>query len=357
MANNGGEQNLTSTLRKRIFSLPTLVSFGVAIIFLFFLATRFDLDWGQTWESIRSMDPWQYLLALSLYYASFYFRGIRWMILSRSAGLNDTPGAKTPTVLQFSQMIVMGWFVNSVAWLRAGDFYRAYALSDKARTSFSWSLGTIFAERIMDMATVMLIIVVGALAFVATSDLNSAGVLALGIAVGLAVLVISALVLMKLYGVRLASRLPKRLEEKYQRFHLGTVGSFKQLPIPFVLSIIGWTLEIARLYFVVKALGFEIGIPLVIIVALGHAMLSTVPTPGGVGAVETGVTSLLLLGMTRHDAAAVAIVDRSITYLSVIIIGGILFFLWQVARSRSNRPSDTRRTPPLPGEQARADGG
>ena len=356
MSNNGNEQNITSKFKKRIFSLPTLVSFGMAIIFLYFLATRFELDWGQMWQSIRSMDPWKYLLALALYYTSFIFRGIRWQILSRNAGLDEAAGAKMPGVTQFSQMIIMGWFVNSVAWLRLGDAYRAYALSDKARTRFSWSLGTIFAERIMDMATVFLLIAVGATVYVVTSELTSSGELAIAAAFGLAVLLLAALVIMKFYGTRIARLLPKRFEETYHRFHSGTIGSFRKLPMPFLLSIIGWLLEIARLYFVVQALGMEISLPLVIIAALGHAILSTVPTPGGVGAVEPGLTGLLVLELTRHNAATVAIVDRSITYLSVIVFGGIMFFFWQLAGARAGRLAVSGKTAGGAGETAAADG-
>ena len=86
-----------------------------------------------------------------------------------------------------------------------------------------------------------------------------------------------------------------------------------------------------------QALGFDIPLSLVLVAALGHAILSTVPTPGGIGAVEPGVTGLLILGMTRHDAASVALLDRSITYLSVIVIGGIIFLIWNINRSRRKR--------------------
>ena len=54
-------------------------------------------------------------------------------------------------------------------------------------------------------------------------------------------------------------------------------------------------------------------------------MLSTVPTPGGIGAVEAGMTGLLVLSMPKADAASVAVLDRSITLLSVIAIGGLVF--------------------------------
>ena len=93
-------------------------------------------------------------------------------------------------------------------------------------------------------------------------------------------------------------------------------------------------LEIGRLYFVLQALGIDIGLPLTAVVALGHAILSTVPTPGGVGAVEPGVTGLLLIKLSRPDAVAAAILDRSITYVSVIAVGGLIFLLRQVIQMR-----------------------
>ena len=153
------------SLRQRVLSPYTLLSLAIAIAFLFFLAVRFDLDWEQTWNNIKALDPLLYVLALLLYYLSFAFRGLRWRILSRSAGIEEIPDARTPSAWRYSQLIIIGWFVNSVAWLRLGDAYRAYALSDEARTGFSWSLGTIFGERVMDMIAVFVLIVVGALAF------------------------------------------------------------------------------------------------------------------------------------------------------------------------------------------------
>lgn len=115
------------------------------------------------------------------------------------------------------------------------------------------------------------------------------------------------------------------------------MGSFKsQLPYMLILGLAGWLLEMARLYFVVQALGLDIGLALIPVVALGHAILSTVPTPGGAGAVEPGMIGLLLLSLDRSNAASVAIVDRSITYVSVIVIGGLIFLLRHVMRMRSS---------------------
>lgn len=335
------ETDLRTTLRRRIFSIPTVLSLGVAGAFIFFLAAGIDLDWSDTWQNISEMKAWPYVLALFLYYLSFLFRGYRWKVLARSAARSvgeEGLSIRLPSILRFSQLIVMGWFVNTIAWLRMGDAYRAWAFSEDSKGGFSWGLGTLLAERALDMATVALLMVLAILAATATTDNTTLRYLLIA-AAAMAGVLVGLLLAMRLFGLRLARQLPNALERIYRAFHLGTIGSIelRQLPLLVVLSVIGWGLEAARLYFVVEALDLTLGIPMVMIVALGHAVLSTVPTPGGIGAVETGMTGLLVLSMPKADAASVAVLDRSITLLSVIVIGGAIFLINGIVQGRRDR--------------------
>ena len=324
----------TDSLRRRVLSLPTLLSFGIAAAFILFLATGVDLDWGETWDNIRSMDPWLYALAAVLYYISFIFRGARWRILAiNAAARRNGEDIRVPSTLGMSQLILIGWFVNSIAWLRLGDAYRAHAFAEDSNSSFSWSLGTVLAERILDMVAVAVIMAISVAAVALTIGFSSSKYILI-IPLIMVVGAIALVGLMVKFGSRLARLLPRRIEAAYHRFHEGTIGSFEQLPAVMALGAIGWLLEMGRLYFVLQALDIEIGLPLTAVVALGHAILSTVPTPGGVGAVEPGVTGLLLLKLSRPDAAAAAILDRSITYVSVIAVGGLVFLLRQVMQMR-----------------------
>ena len=249
----------TDSLRRRVLSLPTLLSFGIAAAFILFLATGVDLDWGETWDNIRSMDPWLYALAAVLYYISFIFRGARWRILAiNAAARRNGEDIRVPSTLGMSQLILIGWFVNSIAWLRLGDAYRAHAFAEDSNSSFSWSLGTVLAERILDMVAVAVIMAISVAAVALTIGFSSSKYILI-IPLIMVVGAIALVGLMVKFGSRLARLLPRRIEAAYHRFHEGTIGSFEQLPAVMALGTIGWLLEMGRLYFVLQALGIEIG--------------------------------------------------------------------------------------------------
>ena len=68
--------------------------------------------------------------------------------------------------------------------------------------------------------------------------------------------------------------------------------------------------------------------------ALAGSLLTLAPTPGGLGVVESGTVGLLvrLSAIPVDAAAAVVVVDRSISYLSIILVGAVLFLARQVFR-------------------------
>ena len=79
------------------------------------------------------------------------------------------------------------------------------------------------------------------------------------------------------------------------------------------------TLEFLRVYFVVTLLS------------------SFVPTPGGVGVVEAGLTgALVAAGVSAPTALAAVIVYRLLTYVTPIVAGAALYVAWRIGvRSRT----------------------
>jgi uncharacterized protein (TIRG00374 family) len=117
------------------------------------------------------------------------------------------------------------------------------------------------------------------------------------------------------------------------------MDSFGHVPFLLIISLLIWFTEVGRLFFAIQALGMSdaITLSLILFVTLANAILTTVPiTPGGLGIVESGITGLLTLSLTHSEAISVTLLDRSISYLSIVILGGISFLIDQFNRQRKN---------------------
>lgn len=326
-----------STLRGRVLSLPTLIAIVIGAVLLGFAMWRiFDFEWDEVWSNIKGVHLGKYILAVVLYYLSFWFRGLRWKLIARTANIGGDNGKHVPSTITLSGIILMGWFANSVAFLRLGDAYRGWALAKESKSDFPSSLGTVLAERVQDMAAV-LILVLGAAIWLTIEGDSKVPVWVVFSAFALVSALVLGLLIMRLAGDRLSRRLPVRFEAAYLNFQRGTLGSFSGRAIPpqLVLGIIGWILEIARFYFVADAMDIDISFGIVMFAALANAMLTTIPTPGGFGFVEGGLTGLLILfGLSDNEAISLVAVDRTISWLSVVLFGGIMFVVWHAVKAK-----------------------
>ena len=236
---------------------------------------------------------------------------------------------------------------------KLGDLYRAYLLKGNYGASVSRTVGTIFIERIAD------IIVIFALALAAgfwsfrgrsmpggrrrSSSSASSSRSSSSCCVGRAPLLRPA---HRRASCRCGSR---ELWRALPRGEHRRADAAQRCRSSASLTVVIWLLEGARLYFVIHALGLpevDLGISASVFVALAAALLTAMPlTPAGVGFVEAGIVgALLIYGVSPEHAAAVALTDRAISILSVIILGGILY---AVQRQGAPRPRRRDRASPV----------
>ncbi|MDI6859145.1 MAG: flippase-like domain-containing protein, partial [Methanocellales archaeon] len=78
-----------------------------------------------------------------------------------------------------------------------------------------------------------------------------------------------------------------------------------------------------------SAIGLRIALPIIVFVALAAALLTALPiTPAGLGAVELAIVGVLMIvGIDKNLAVSVAILDRLISYWSLLIVGGLAYFI------------------------------
>jgi hypothetical protein len=334
---NSSEKEIS--LRRRFFNYRTLLSFAVAFGLLYLVFDRLDVDFSATWAMITNSSPLFYILAFFSYYLTFPLRAVRWRLLLQNAGFRREQGVELPSLWGLTQLILINWFVNSILYARLGDAYRAYLLRENAGVTFSKTIGTVLSERVADIVVVFLLLIIAVFGLLGSRGMTTAGAI-LGAGIGLLTAIAILLLVMGRFGSSLEQRLPRRIRSIYSLFEEGTLGSFGRLPLLGSLSILIWLLEAGRLLLITQALGFgaTVGLPLILFAALATALITAIPfTPGGLGLVEPGVAGLLMIALPREGAWSIALLDRTICFLSLIIIGLVAFVFWHSMQARRRR--------------------
>lgn len=306
------------SLKKRFLSLRTFISLSLALAFLFFIAFRWDIDLTALWEKIKGSNPLLYTSAFFVYYLTFPLRGWRWHLLLKNSGLNP------PSPLRLSSLIFLGFFANCILYGRIGDVYRAYLLKEENKADFPKALGTVVAERAMDAGIVFLLLTLTGIAIW--------GNLAPIIWIALVIVLLFSLALGLIRGLRgvISHILPSRFRSLFISFQEGA-WSFRHLRLLSFQGLLIWLLEGGRVFLVALALGITASPLLFLFVAQAIGLLSAIPfTPGGLGFVEPGVVGLLMLSLPKEEAISLAVLDRSISYLSLIILGALLLFIREI---------------------------
>ena len=55
------------SIKRKVLSFPTLVSFIVGGALIYFLSSRFNLDWSQIFSHVKEMNVVSYICAFFLY--------------------------------------------------------------------------------------------------------------------------------------------------------------------------------------------------------------------------------------------------------------------------------------------------
>ena len=306
---------------RRLLNVRTAISFLIGLAVLIAVVRAADVNLDATWASITAANPWFYLLAIGSYVCTFPVRGLRWRRLLGNVG---HPGL---SVRRLTEIIYLSWFVNSIAPLKLGDAYRGYLLKRTDRVSFSRAMGTVFAERVIDVLALILLLALSGLLVLrgrVGAELMQLEILA---AIVLTILIAGVLVL-RYGGPRVISFFSERIQAYYSRFQHGVFQSFQDLPVVSTLTILAWLAEAGRLFFVLYALHVPLSIGSVLFVLTAASLLLVVPTPGGLGAVETGMVGVLaLFSVAPEVALGVALVDRSISFWGLIVTGLPVFLI------------------------------
>jgi glycosyltransferase 2 family protein len=305
------------------------------------------LDWAQVKLSVQTSDWRLILLGAGIVLLGYLWRALRWQVLLAPITKASFREIWIATTVGFGAVLLIG---------RAGEVVRPVVLPmrDK-RVRPAAAFVTIMVERVYDTIAVVSIFAVNLLWLKpsegATEVFGRARIVGWSLVLLLAV-VVSLLIWFKRRShavvewlnrnVRGKSRLAVRLKRallstlEQLAMALGVMSNLRQLTVSIGLSVLLWGSVALGNLLVCRAFGLPFGVSQILFV-MGWSMVgSAVPTPGGAAGAFHAATgaALVLLGVARDQAAAVAIILHLVDFAPAALFGFFYFLRGDINLSR-----------------------
>lgn len=251
--------------------------------------------------------------AIAIYAAATLLRGERWWWLLRRGGAHAT---RADTY----SLTAVGYMGNNVLPARGGDAIRVYLQAPRADTSYREVIGTLLAERLLDMGVLISLFVVLAYGVLSGIDAPDATRLALiAAAVVLIALVVIAIVLLA-------------RDHPLVRRALGFVGpmtlAIRELRGSYGLAMLGltlviWAMEAATYLATSGSVGLHMSpVEALYVVAVSGVFVLIPSGPGYVGTLDAGVLfGVRAIGGTGAQAVSYLIVLRFVLLVPITLVG------------------------------------
>jgi len=312
-----------------------------------------NADFHQVGRAFTEVSAWWIGPALVVYFAGIAARAWRWhwllLHIQHIAWWRLFP------------IVAIGFGVNNVLPLRAGELVRAHVLYQRHEISRLSGLSSIFMTRVYDGLMLTFFLVIGVImSLIGFQGMNDAGDELTG---AMAFLVFGITGAFLVFGAiarrpadaervigRILSRLPGQAGREWTWLPplitgMSAQANRRQVIGALVASLIAWTLEALMYWMVGQAFNLDLPFPVYLLVAAAANLLITAPsTAGGVGPFEWATKATLLIwlptvgGLGIEDAEATAVAFAAILHGLVIIpisfVGLLALWIFQVSPQR-----------------------
>ncbi len=288
------------------------ISIGVAGLLYLAFSIYANLD-----NVISSFEKFNWLLLpllLLLSLANYYFRFLKWDYYL------SVLKVEVKKIDSFS--IFMSGLIMSVTPGKMGELLKSYLVKEVTKTPISKTFPIIFAERITDFISLIIITLIGAYVF------NFGREIVIGVGV------FFILVLIIISNKRIAFPIIKLLEKnKFLSKHLKSIhnayeSSYQMLkPLPLInmtlLSLVAWSFECLGYHIILINLGIKVSY-LWAAFSYGFSTIVGAITmlPGGLGVTEGSLTFMLIRNNFPKDlAVASTFIVRIVTLWFSVLVG------------------------------------
>jgi glycosyltransferase 2 family protein len=263
--------------------------------------------------------------AVLFYWMETLARALRWHAI-----IHQSDRARVPNVLH---AFLTGAAVNNVLPARLGDVFRVHVLGTRVQISRSLLLGSVIAERLVDLAVVMGFLLLGVLFLphgtIAGINENLHFLLGFSVVV-IAAFGLGAVYLRKVVANATPARAGLRLLERMINILQGvraTVGVGRLAPLVCYTLII-WALNFSALHFVFAAMGAPMALGQLILLngVAGFSVLLP-SAPAGLGALQFAYLAVFVaLGYDGGTGVFGAYLVQLFLLGSVTLIGILLLY-------------------------------
>ncbi|MCC6751581.1 MAG: flippase-like domain-containing protein [Deltaproteobacteria bacterium] len=272
--------------------------------------------------SLATFALWRLLPVLALTFTNYLLRYAKWSLYLRVLDLRVPPAINLTIFLGGLSMVVTPG--------KIGELLKAYLLRTASGVPMTRSAPIVMAERITDLVALVLLMLTGFFTF-------RVGQTAL-LLVATMVLVFLAVVSsrrLSLALLRQLARLPglKGVAPKLEEFYQATWALFRPLPllVASLLSVVAWFCECLGFFLILG--GFpSVTVPLLVATFIYSATtLGGLPTPGGLGLTDGGMTALLgyTSGLKPATAGAATLLIRLCTLWFAVLVGVLALLVFR----------------------------
>lgn len=311
---------------KDILKYTILFLLGLLVLYLVFNGQNYD----EIFSNIKNANYYWLSLSALIVLLAHWVRALRWQMLIQALG--------KPIALKHTFYAVMVGYLANLAFPRLGEVTRCGVLNKKVDIGFTPLLGTVITERVIDLLSLLLVIILTVLIqfelifsyltqLLAVTKFNVTSIV-ISFLVILIVVLIGYLLLKKYQNITLIQKIITFLNSLY--IGLGSIFVLKNRWLFVFYTFLIWVLYIASVYIAfwvlpdTSLLGAAAAFTVIVFGSLG--MIA--PVQGGIGAFHFMVTQALkFYQINIATGITLATLLHSSQALIIIVIGFLSLFL------------------------------
>ena len=306
---------------KHFFSPKNLFGIIISGGCIYWSFSNFNLD--DFFNHVQSINYYFFILASLLLILSVLIRSFRWMLFFKDGEI------KNLQLFELFKNEMIGYFGNNIFPLRLGDVLRVTKISKVTKMSQSYLLGTIVAERIIDILSLLIFLLL-IFPFFWNSPIVAKILYEFNF-IDFEIVYIIIFLLLLLFVYVLFKKTNLIDWNSFVSAFSNLIGFNKIFKI-FILSLSVWSIYLLNIIIIscsmpaIENFTFLNSLLLLVFITLSIVVLPA--APGTIGTFQAAVIFIMtssLFNYSKNEAASFSIILHAYSYITYSIIGGYFF--------------------------------